>query len=66
MTKDELLKKDISRRYFVNVYTDTFGRFISTEDYESYEDAVSNKDNLSSYLETVEIVRSYSTPTPTK
>lgn len=47
----------VSNRAFVNVYEDDDGRFISDEEYSSYDSAFENKDDLSTYRETVEIVR---------
>lgn len=47
---------------FVNVYYDASGRFLGDEDYESYEAAYNSRDQLSTYVETVEIVRQYSVP----
>ncbi len=46
-----------NRRYFVNIYADANGRFLGDEDYVSYKEAFNNRDQLSTYIETVEIVR---------
>lgn len=43
-------------RTFVNIYQDEEGKFFGKE-YDTYEEAYSNRDILSSYVETVEIVR---------
>ena len=48
-----------SRRAFVNIYKDRYGnRHISDEDYDSYEAAIDGKDDISTFVETVEIVLS--------
>ena len=47
----------VSKRAFVNVYEDEDGRFIGDEEYISYQSAFENRDDLSTYRETVEIVR---------
>ena len=46
-------------RAFVNVYNGDDNRFLSDEDYDSYEAAFEGRDKLSSYVETVEIVRQH-------
>lgn len=43
-------------RRFVNIYQDKKGRFISGADYKSYEEAFENRDDLDTYVETVEII----------
>ena len=50
-------KSIISHRTFVNVYRDDNGRYLGDEDYSSYESAFTNRDQVSTYVETVEIVR---------
>ena len=50
-------KSIISHRTFVNVYRDDNGRYFGDEDYNSYEAAFANRDQVSTYVETVEIVR---------
>jgi len=45
-------------RAFVNIYQDEKGRYISDSEYTTYEQAFENRDALSTYIETVEIVRS--------
>lgn len=52
-------KPVVSRRAFVNIYGDANGRFLGDEDYDSYEAAFENRDQLSAYVETVEIVRQH-------
>lgn len=47
----------VSKRAFVNVYEDDEGRFIGDEEYTTYESAFENRDDLSTYRETVEIIR---------
>ena len=47
------------RRAFVNIYDGADCRFLSDEDYDSYEAAYEGRDALSSYVETVEIVRKH-------
>jgi len=44
---------------FVNVYEDAINRFISSEDYSSFKDAVDSIDQLSTpdYIETLGIIR---------
>lgn len=42
---------------FVNVYLDDKGRFLGDHEYETYQEAFSNRDDLSTYVETVEIIR---------
>jgi hypothetical protein len=44
-------------RAFVNIYKDEQGRFISDTEYKSYNSAYENRDQFSTYVETVEIVR---------
>jgi len=44
-------------RTFVNVYVDEDGRHISDIDHPSYQEAYDERDNLSTYIETVEIIR---------
>jgi len=46
-------------RAFVNVYNGGDNRFLSDEDYDSYESAFEGRDKLSSYVETVEIIRQH-------
>ena len=52
-------KPIVMRRAFVNVYGDANGRFLGDEDYESYEAAYEARDQLSTYVETVEVVRQH-------
>ena len=53
-------KLPVSRRAFVNIYKDRYGnRHISDEDYDSYEAAIDGKDDISTFVETVEIVRQH-------
>lgn len=47
----------VSKRAFVNIYEDEEGRFISDKEYDSFKSAFENRDDLSIYRETVEIVR---------
>lgn len=49
-------KQPFMRRAFVNVYSDAYGRYLGDVDYESYEEAYSARDKLSTYTETIEIV----------
>jgi len=49
-------------RIFVNVYKDDSGRYISMADYSSTKEAYDERDNLSTYLETVEIIRHKKAP----
>jgi hypothetical protein len=44
-------------RRFVNIYQDDNGRYISENDYESYEKALEARDKGETYIETVEIIR---------
>lgn len=50
-------KPVVSRRAFVNIYNDANGRFLGDKDYDTYEAAFGNRDQLTTYVETVEIVR---------
>jgi hypothetical protein len=45
------------RRFFINIYADEEGRYISGSDYETYQEAFDSRDELESYIETVEIIR---------
>ena len=56
MKKTTKLTQD-TKRVFVNIYEDKKGRFISNADYATYKDAHESRDDLSSYIETVEIIR---------
>ena len=47
----------LAARAFVNIYEDTEARFIGDAEYETWEEAYSERDELSTYVETVEIVR---------
>lgn len=47
----------VSKRAFVNLYEDEEGRFIGDQEYTSYKSAYENRDDLTTYRETVEIVR---------
>lgn len=48
----------VSQRAFVNIYEDEDGeRFISREDYSEFQHAFEMRDEVSTYVETVEIVR---------
>lgn len=42
---------------FINIYEDEKGKFISNLEYDSYESAFDNRDDLTTYIETVEIIR---------
>lgn len=42
---------------YFNIYEDDEGRFISNEDYNSYESAFENKDDVNAYKETVAVVK---------
>lgn len=42
---------------FVNIYQDADGRYIGDTEYPSYEDAFESRDDLTTYIETVEIIR---------
>jgi len=44
------------KRRFINIYEDSEGRFISNTDWSTYKDAYDNRDKLSTYIETVEII----------
>lgn len=44
-------------RTFVTIYEDERGRFISDSEYPTWQEAYESRDQLSSYRETVEIVR---------
>jgi hypothetical protein len=46
-------------RAFVNIYEDTEGRYIGDAEWETWEEAYSERDELSTYVETVEIVRKH-------
>ncbi|MCH8067818.1 MAG: hypothetical protein IID16_00895 [Candidatus Marinimicrobia bacterium] len=46
-----------TKRVFVNIYEDKKGRFISVCDHTTYKDAYESRDDLSTYIETVEIIR---------
>ena len=50
-------KPVLPARAFVNIYEDEQGKFIGDTEYESYNWAYENRDQLSTYVETVEIVR---------
>lgn len=43
---------------FINIYSDTEvdGRIISNQDYDNAQECYDNRDKLSTYLETVEII----------
>lgn len=47
---------------FVNVYRDDNGRFLSNDDYDSFESAYKNRDQVRTYLETVQICNPLPTP----
>ena len=49
--KDEIMNP------FVNIYKDDKGRFISDEEYSTWREAFDNKDDISTYSETVQILR---------
>jgi len=49
--------KGAGKSTFVNVYQDEKGRYIGDSDYQTWESAYNNRDVLSTYLETVEILR---------
>jgi len=59
----EYLEKNIcpKKSVFVNIYEDKEGKFIGDTEYDSFERAFENRDNLSSYRETVEICRKVGT-----
>ena len=44
-------------RAFVNIYHDEEGKYIGDFEYDSFQEAFDHRDNLRSYVETVEIVR---------
>lgn len=46
-----------TKRVFINIYENDKGRFISLKDYTTHKGAYENRDDLSSYIETVEIIR---------
>lgn len=48
--------KNLIKRSFVNVYEDEDGRFIGDANYPDYESAYKNRDNLSTYRKTVEVI----------
>lgn len=50
-------KPVLAARAFVNIYEDTEGKFIGDAEWETWDEAYSERDDLSSYVETVEIVR---------
>lgn len=55
---DEMRRSHKStKRSFINIYEDKQGRFLSGCDYTTYKDAYESRDNLSTYIETVEIIR---------
>lgn len=55
-------KQKTENRVFVNVYDNGNGRFLS-HDYASFDEAYENRADISTYIETVEIVRNEK-PTP--
>jgi len=59
MTPTEKATPIVPHRTFVNVYCDDNGRFLGDEDYQSYEAAYNSRDKLSTYIETIEIVRKH-------
>ncbi len=56
--EQNLRQTDCYTPCFVNVYGDANGRFLGDEDYQSYEAAYEGR-GLSTYVETVEIVRKH-------
>lgn len=56
MKKTTKLTQD-AKRVFINIYENHKGRFISLKDYATHKGAYENRDDLSSYIETVEIIR---------
>ena len=56
-TSESLSSFQDTKRVFVNIYEDKQGRFISVCDHTTYKDAYESRDDLSTYIETVEIIR---------
>lgn len=48
---------NVSERFFINIYQDEEGKFISDEEYVSFADAQENRDEVWTYIETVEVIR---------
>jgi len=54
-----IAKPRVIGRAFVNIYEDVDCKFISDEEYGSYEAAVEGRDAIINYIETVELVRQH-------